>query len=239
MPRKSGSSSSKTPATRRSRGFSQLLSSSSTAKRRPASDSIGGSVGRSLWRRSTPRFRPRSGWPPMKTSGPGRTASSTGEARAVRTEEQSALATLRAEVGEAVEEPEEPPRWLRGRLRLLDGCFELEVNSEERLAMLLAVLGELGLEPKMTRGSAMDPAQDMLPIPLRRPMPFGASQETIDAWLEHCPTSLSRGSVSSRRGRGQARGEATAPRSRAARIRARRLPTRTQGPARSRTRSEL
>ena len=53
--------------------------------------------------------------------------------------------------------------------------------------MLLEVLGELGLEPVLTRRSATDSTQDMPPIPLGGPMPFGASQEGIEAWLEHWP----------------------------------------------------
>ncbi len=57
-------------------------------------------------------------------------------------ERQSALAHLRAQLAEADgEEPEEAPRWLRGRLRPREGGFEIEVNSEERVAFLLEPLG--------------------------------------------------------------------------------------------------
>jgi len=54
--------------------------------------------------------------------------------------------------------------------------------------MLLEMLGMLGLKAELTRKSVIDPRQDVPPIPLGGPMPFGASQEAIDAWLEHWPS---------------------------------------------------
>jgi len=103
-------------------------------------------------------------------------------------ERQTALATVRAETGEDAAEYDETPRWLRGRLKPADGGFELEVNSEERLEMLLTMLGTLGLRAELTRKAVIDPRQDMPPIPLGGPMRFGASQEAIAAWLEHWPS---------------------------------------------------
>jgi len=104
-------------------------------------------------------------------------------------EREGALAQMRslADDGEPIEEPEEPQRWLRGRLEPhLDG-FEVWVNSEERLQALIEMLRELGAEPELGRRSVIDPAQDMPPIRLGMPMPFGASQEAIDAWQSLWP----------------------------------------------------
>ena len=104
-------------------------------------------------------------------------------------ERESMLAQLRAQFGEdePVDNPDEPPRWLRGRLRPTAGGFAIEVNSEERLQALLGVFEALGLEPELTRRSTIEPSIDMPPIQLGRPVPFGASQQAIDAWLEHWP----------------------------------------------------
>ena len=102
-------------------------------------------------------------------------------------ERESALALLRSQTSEPVEEPEEAPRWLRGRLRPRKDGLEVEVNSEERLTMLLELLEELGLQPDVTRRSVFDPAEDLPPIRTGGPLPFGASQEAIDAWLSHWP----------------------------------------------------
>lgn len=102
-------------------------------------------------------------------------------------EQQSALAEMRARFGEdePVEDADETPRWLRGRLKPANGGFEVEVNSEQRLAMLLELLDEFALAPSVTHRSATDPALDLPPIPTGGPMPCGASQDAIDAWLEH------------------------------------------------------
>ena len=104
-------------------------------------------------------------------------------------ERKGALAQMRslADDGEPIEEPEVPQRWLRGRLEPhLDG-FEVWVNSEERLQALIEMLRELGAEPELGRCSVIDPAQDMPPIRLGMPMPFGASQEAIAAWQSLWP----------------------------------------------------
>jgi hypothetical protein len=103
-------------------------------------------------------------------------------------ERQTALATIRAEAGEDEAQYDETPRWLRGRLKPGDGGFEVEVNSEERLQMLLEMLGKLGLGAELTRKSVIDPRQDMPPIPFGGLMRFGASQEAVDVWLEHWPS---------------------------------------------------
>ena len=98
-------------------------------------------------------------------------------------EREGALAQMRslADEGETIEEPDEPPRWLRGRLEPHSDGFEVSVNSEERLQALLELLRGLGAEPELARQSVIDPAQDMPPIRLGMPMPFGASQEAVDA----------------------------------------------------------
>jgi hypothetical protein len=107
-------------------------------------------------------------------------------------ERQTGLAQLRSQLGpdsnEEIEEPEEPPRWLRGRLTPREGGFEVDVNSEERLDALLELLPQLGLEPELRRRSTIDPAQDLPRLEASGPIPFGASQEAIDAWLAHWPT---------------------------------------------------
>lgn len=99
-------------------------------------------------------------------------------------ERESALAQIRTptDEDEPIEEPDEPQRWLRGRLEPHPDGFEVSVNSDERLQALLELLRGLGAEPEPTRRSVIDPAQDMPPIRLGMPMPFGASQASVDAW---------------------------------------------------------
>jgi len=99
-------------------------------------------------------------------------------------EREGALAQIRslADEGEPIEEPDEPQRWLRGRLELKPDGFEISVNSDERLEALVDLLRTLGAGPELGRRSVIDPAQDMPPIRLGMPMPFGASQEAVDAW---------------------------------------------------------
>ncbi|MGH2843695.1 MAG: tetratricopeptide repeat protein [Solirubrobacteraceae bacterium] len=99
------------------------------------------------------------------------------------------LAQIHALVGddEPIEEADQPQRWLRGRLDPHAGGFEVSVNSDERLEALVQLLRELGAQPRIERQSVIDPAQDMPPIPLGTPMPFGASQEAIDAWQSLWP----------------------------------------------------
>jgi hypothetical protein len=104
-------------------------------------------------------------------------------------EREGALAQMRslADDGEPIEEPDEPQRWLRGRLEPHPDGFEVSVNSEERLQALVELLRGLGVEPELGRRSVIDPAQDMPPIRLGMPMPFGASQEAVDAWQSLWP----------------------------------------------------
>jgi hypothetical protein len=99
-------------------------------------------------------------------------------------EREGALAQIRslAREGEPIEEPDEPQRWLRGRLEPKPDGFEISVNSDERLEALVELLRGLAAEPELGRRSVIDPAQDMPPIRLGMPMPFGASQEAVDAW---------------------------------------------------------
>ncbi|MGZ4183588.1 MAG: hypothetical protein ACXVUL_23245 [Solirubrobacteraceae bacterium] len=105
------------------------------------------------------------------------------------TERAGALAQIRslAGEGEPIEEPDEPQRWLRGRLEPCPDGFEVSVNSEERLQALVQLLRELGANPELERRSVIDPAQDMPPIQLGMPMPFGASQDAVDAWQSLWP----------------------------------------------------
>jgi hypothetical protein len=110
-------------------------------------------------------------------------------------ERESALASVRAQLsaegGEAeVGNFDERPRWLRGRVRRPgegERGLELEVNSEERLDALLALLRELGERPKLRRRSAVDPAQDMAPLGPLGPIPFGDSPEAVEIWQRHWP----------------------------------------------------
>jgi len=104
-------------------------------------------------------------------------------------EREGALAQIRAlaDEGEPIEEPDGPHRWLRGRLEPHPDGFGVSVNSEERLQALVELLRELGAEPELGRRSVIDPAQDMPPIRLGMPLPFGASQEAVDAWQSLWP----------------------------------------------------
>lgn len=105
------------------------------------------------------------------------------------TERAGALAQIRSLVGEGepIEKPDEPQRWLRGRLEPRPHGFEVSVNSEQRLQALVQLLGGLGAHPQLGRRSVIDPAQDMPPIQLGTPMPFGASQDAVDAWQSLWP----------------------------------------------------
>jgi len=102
-------------------------------------------------------------------------------------EQETAIASLRAETGQDIEPDEEASRWLRARLLPRSGGFEVELNSEERLAMLLAVLQELGAEATVTRRSVIDPSQDLPRVTIGGPLPFPASAEAAEAWVEHWP----------------------------------------------------
>ncbi|MGH2859942.1 MAG: hypothetical protein ACRDLT_00385, partial [Solirubrobacteraceae bacterium] len=105
------------------------------------------------------------------------------------TERAAALAQIHSLVGddEPTEEADRPQRWLRGRLALRANGYEVSVNSDERLEALMQLLGEVGAQPKIERQSVIDPAQDLPPIQLGAPMPFGASQDAIDAWQSLWP----------------------------------------------------
>ncbi|HLI61428.1 MAG TPA: hypothetical protein VKV21_17360 [Solirubrobacteraceae bacterium] len=101
------------------------------------------------------------------------------------TEREAMLAELRAQLGDDADvEPEEPPRWLRGRMRPIGGGLQVEVNSRERLAALLALLDEVGLQPEATRESVIDPAQDLPAFGGAGPFPFGSTVAQVAAWRE-------------------------------------------------------
>ncbi len=100
---------------------------------------------------------------------------------------QSVRAKLQAS-GEAnleIEEPLEPQRWLRGRLRTADEGFEVEVNSEERLQELLNLLAERGLGHRLERRAVIDPSQDLPLVGPLGPLGFGRSHKEVDAWAQH------------------------------------------------------
>jgi hypothetical protein len=105
------------------------------------------------------------------------------------TERAGMAAQIRALAGEgeAIEEPDEPQRWLRGRVHLEPDRLGVSVNSKERLQALLELLSELDADPQLRRRSVIDPAQDMPPIRLGAPMPFGASKDAVDAWQSLWP----------------------------------------------------
>lgn len=104
-------------------------------------------------------------------------------------ERAGALAQIHSLVGddEPIEEADQPQRWLRGRLEPRADGFDVSVNSDERLEALLQLLRELGAQPDIGRQSVIDPAQDMPPIQLGTPMPFGASQDAVNAWQSLWP----------------------------------------------------
>ncbi len=104
-------------------------------------------------------------------------------------EREGALAQMRslADNSEPIAEPDEPQRWLRGHLEPRPDRFEVSVNSEERLQALVELLAGLSAEPELGRRSVIDPAQDMPPIRLGMPLPFGASQQAVDAWQSLWP----------------------------------------------------
>jgi hypothetical protein len=103
-------------------------------------------------------------------------------------EREGALAQMRSLAdGEPFKGPDEPQRWLRGRLEQHPDGFEVSVNSEERLQALVDLFRKLGAESRLERRTVIDPAQDMPPIRLGTPMPFGASQQAVDAWQSLWP----------------------------------------------------
>jgi hypothetical protein len=106
-------------------------------------------------------------------------------------ERESSLAHVRAELGadgaRQGSESDEPPRWLRGHLRPVESGFEVEVNSEERLAVLLALLAELGLEPEVGRRTVIDPSEDLPPLPAVATLGFGRSEDQVEAWISGWP----------------------------------------------------
>ncbi len=66
-------------------------------------------------------------------------------------EREGALAQIRSLTGdgEPIEEPDEPQRWLRGRLEPKPDGFEISVNSDERLEALVELLRGVGAETEL------------------------------------------------------------------------------------------
>jgi hypothetical protein len=107
-------------------------------------------------------------------------------------ERETSLAELRAHLraqGEDVDvaEPHGPRRWLRGRVELADGGFDVDVNSKERFERFLDLLRELGEEPTVSDKLVIDPAQDLPQLRSGSMIPFAASEEANAAWVEHWP----------------------------------------------------
>lgn len=104
-------------------------------------------------------------------------------------ERAGALAQIHSLLGgdEPIEKADQPQRWLRGRLEPRADGFDVSVNSDERLEALAGLLHQLGAQPEIGRQTVIDPAQDMPPIQLGTPMPFGASQDAVDAWQSLWP----------------------------------------------------
>lgn len=106
-------------------------------------------------------------------------------------EREQALQSLRAQLerdgdGELeIGEAQEPQRWLRGSLRVAQDGFEVEVNSEQRLQDLLALLDELRLGPEVRRRSAIDPSADLPLRGSRGPLGFGETPAAVHAWERH------------------------------------------------------
>lgn len=104
-------------------------------------------------------------------------------------EREGMLAQVREQFGaEAVLEAQQSdkrPRWLRGRLRSAAAGLEVEVNSEERLKLLLELLAEHGIEAKLKRRSTIDPAQDLPAIPSGTILGFGTCDAAVEAWLSN------------------------------------------------------
>ncbi|MDQ6775735.1 MAG: hypothetical protein M3071_05810 [Actinomycetota bacterium] len=107
------------------------------------------------------------------------------------TERESMIAQLRAQLGADAaldaQQSDEQPRWLRGRLQPTGDGFAVEVNSEERLTLLLELLAELGIEARRERQSVIDPAQDLPALPAGTLLGFGDSDEAVEAWLSRWP----------------------------------------------------
>lgn len=107
-------------------------------------------------------------------------------------ERATSMAEVRAHLkqsGQSAElaEPDHPRRWLRGRIQLRDGAFEIEVNSKERLERFLDLLRDAGQEPSVHDKLVIDPAQDLPQLRLGSMLSFAGSQEANEAWLEHWP----------------------------------------------------
>lgn len=108
-------------------------------------------------------------------------------------ERETSLAELRAwleEQGEdpsLVEEPEGPRRWLRGSISIGIDSLEVDVNSRERLELLLDLLADAGGAPEVVKKLVIDPAQDMALPYLGSVLPGSGSDEANEAWRRHWP----------------------------------------------------
>ncbi len=87
----------------------------------------------------------------------------------------------------ALDEDAWPERWARARIRPVDGGFEVEVNSSERMTRVLELLRELGDEPAVREQLRLEPGQGMTSLRVGGVAPFGGSQEAIDSWLRDWP----------------------------------------------------
>jgi hypothetical protein len=108
-------------------------------------------------------------------------------------ERETSMAELRAKLGERGEDvgpvdPDEPQRWIRGTLSVSnDGQLDVDVNSRERLELLLDRLRGAGQAPQIIKQLVIDPAQDMAPLRFDSMVPLDVSAEAKEAWLRRWP----------------------------------------------------
>lgn len=77
-----------------------------------------------------------------------------------------------------------PRRWVRGQIRVEDGCLVAEVNSRERLRRLIDLLGELGVTSTITDEKRVDPALDLAWQSGPRAFAGGAAP-AAEGWEKH------------------------------------------------------
>lgn len=108
-------------------------------------------------------------------------------------ERETTLAQARVLMRERGEDPDSviaddgPRRWLRGRLKPVEGGLQVEVNSRERLERFLELLRGLGEEPVVEKRLVIDPAQDMALPEVGSLVSLGASADSQAVWLKHFP----------------------------------------------------
>ena len=116
-----------------------------------------------------------------------------------------AMAQLRAQGHKDVAAPEGPERWVRGVLRIRGREMTVEVNSQQRLTLLVGILRKVGADPVVTSEKRIDPALDFAWAAGQRVSPGGAATaaEGLEKlWLdEKAPALLGRTPRQAARGR--------------------------------------